>query len=172
MTDTPIELDVSATTAEDYVDAFVARDRTARVARWASRPVLVGVGVVGALVASIGRYWWVAIALAVFAVLVGFPRLLYRRISRRLVRDNPGLHGPATLTVTEDGLHTRAANTESRIGWSRYQRYVETAESFVLLASDRPGAALQVLPKRALATPAEVERLRALLDHHLQQVAR
>jgi YcxB-like protein len=172
MTETPIELDVTAITADDYVDAFVARDRVARTARWLSRPVLVGVGVVGALLALVGRYWWVAIALAVFAVLVGFPRLLYRRISRRLVRDNPGLHGPAALTVTRDGVHTRAATTESRVGWSRYQRYVETAESFVLLASDRPGAALQILPKRALAAPAEIGRLRALLDHHLQRVAR
>jgi YcxB-like protein len=171
MTDAPIQLDVSAISADDYVDAFVARDRTARMARWASRPVLVGVGVLGALLALVGRYWWVALALAVFAVLVGFPRLLYRGRSRRLVRDNPGLHGPATLTVTEDGLHTRAANTESRVGWSRYQRYAETKESSVLLASDRPGAALQILPKRALATPAEVERLRALLDHRLQRVA-
>jgi hypothetical protein len=170
MTDMPIELDVSAITADDYVDALVARDRTARTARWVSRPVLVGVGAVGALLALVGRYWWVAVALAVFAVLVGFPRLLYRRLSRRLVRDNPGLQGPARLAVTEDGLHTRAANVESRVGWSRYQRYVETKESFVLLASDRPGAALQVLPKRALATPAEIERLRALLDQHLQRV--
>lgn len=48
---------------------------------------------------------------------------------------------------------------------------METKESFVLLASDRPGAALQVLPKRALATPAEIERLRALLDNHLQRIA-
>jgi hypothetical protein len=171
MTDTPIELDVTAITANDYVDAFVARDRVARTARWASRTVLVGVGIVGSLLALVGRYWWVAIALAVFAVLVGFPNLLYRRISRRLVRDNPGLHGPATLTVTDEGLHTRAANTEARVGWSRYQRYVETTESFVLLASDRPGAALQILPKRALAAPAEIGRLRVLLDRHLLRVA-
>jgi hypothetical protein len=88
------------------------------MARWASRPVLVGVG-------------------AVFAVLLGFPRLLYRRLSGRLVRDNPGLHGPATLTVTGDGLHTRAANTESRVGWSRYQRYVETKESLIDLKEQR-----------------------------------
>lgn len=141
------------------------------MARWASRPVLVGVGVVGALGALAGGNWWIAVALAAFAVLVGFPRLLDRRVSRRLVRDTPWLHGPAMLTVTEDGVHTRAATTESRVGWSRYQRYVETTESFVLLASDRPGAALQILPKRALATPAEIERLRALVDHHLQRVA-
>jgi hypothetical protein len=31
---------------------------------------------------------------------------------------------------------------------------------------------LQILPKRAAATPAEIERLRALLDHHLQRVTR
>ena len=171
MTDSPIELDVTAITADDFVDAFVARDRVARTARWASRPVLVGVGVVGALGALVARTWWVAVALALFAVLVGFPKLLYRRVSRRLVRDNPGLHGPATLTVAEDGVHTRATTTESRVSWSRYQRYVETTESFVLLASNRPGAALQILPKRALATPAEIERLRALLDQHLQRVA-
>jgi YcxB-like protein len=172
MTDTPIELHVTAISADDYVDAFIARDRAARTARWASRPVLVGVGVVGALAALLGRTWWVAVALVAFAVLVGFPSLLYRRISRRLVRDNPELHGPAKLTVTDDGLHTRAATTESRVGWSRYQRYVETTESFVLLVSDKPGAALQILPKRALAGPTEVERLRALLDQHLQRVTR
>jgi hypothetical protein len=171
MTDTPIELTVTAITADDYVDAFVARDRVARTARWASRPVLVGVGIVGALLALVGRIWPVAFGLAVAAVVVGFPSLLYRRVSRRLVRDNPGLHGPATLTVTADGVRTQATTTESRVSWSRYQRYVETTKSFVLLASDKPGAALQILPKRALSAPAEIERLRALLDQHLRRVA-
>jgi YcxB-like protein len=170
MTDTPIELHVTAITADDYVDAFAARDRVARTARYASRPVLVGVGLVGLLTALLGRIWWVAVAMGIFTLLVGFPTLLYRRISRRLVRDNPGLHGPATLTVTEDGLRTRTVATEAWVGWSRYQGYVETTESFVLLASDRPGAALQILPKRALGAPAEIERLRGLLDHHLQRV--
>lgn len=129
MTDMPIELHVTAITADDYVDAFAARDRVARTARYASRPVLVGVGLVGLLTALLGRIWWVAVVMGMFTVLVGFPTLLYRRISRRLVRDNPGLHGPATLTVTEDGLRTRTAATEAWVGWSRYQRYVETTES-------------------------------------------
>jgi hypothetical protein len=45
-------------------------------------------------------------------------------------------------------------------------------QSFVLFGPNRPGAAVQILPKRALASPAEIERLRALLDQHLRRVTR
>lgn len=170
--DTPIELHITAITANDYADGFTARGRHARTPRYASRPVLIVGGLVGVLLTGvILKYWWVAVAVAVFTVLMSFPTLLYRRIGRRLVRDNPGLHGPATITAAEDGLHTRNATGQAHTGWQRYQHYAETRASFVLLASDQPSAALQILPKRALAAPADAERLRALLDRHLQRVS-
>jgi hypothetical protein len=152
------------------VDAFAARGRLARKPRYASRPVLIVGGVAGALGAGFFlKAWWAAVGVAVFTVLASFPTLLYRGTSRRLVRDNPGLHGPATITVVEDGVHTQTTTSQAHVGWQRYQLYVETTASFVLLASDQPGAALQILPKRALAAPTDATRLRVLLDRYLHR---
>ncbi|WP_028805446.1 hypothetical protein [Streptomyces sp. 142MFCol3.1] len=54
--------------------------------------------------------------------------------------------------------------------WSVLQGYRETRGHFVLLSRDPNIMCLEVLPKHGLSTPAEVDRLRALLDRHTTRV--
>jgi hypothetical protein len=75
-----------------YLVALLER-RQPGTARYVSRPVFV----VGTVLALVGRNWPIAVGCGLFAVLMSFAGLQYRRVSRRLVRDNPELHGPAPL---------------------------------------------------------------------------
>ncbi|HEY9411288.1 MAG TPA: YcxB family protein [Jiangellaceae bacterium] len=112
----------------------------------------------------------------VMLVAVGFGLLAYRLLHRwfrrwqahLIMRGNPWLSQPMRTTVADTGVHARNATGESRSSWSQYALYVETDQSFVLLASKRIGSIALVLPKRGL-TGEDAGRLRALLDTHCQR---
>ncbi len=176
MTDTPIELQITAITVDEYADAATAVAHAVRFPH-RLRQSLAGTFVVWTMVAVFAKSWWLAVGGGLFAVLaINLPLSLFggvkhfRQNAPQRMRDTPELYGPQTLTLAENGVHTRTATTEALVEWSTYERYAETTQSFVLFGPNRPGAARQILPKRALASPAEIERLRALLDHHLQRV--
>ncbi|WNZ11565.1 YcxB family protein [Streptomyces sp. 11x1] len=90
--------------------------------------------------------------------LVLLPRLQARLLHRRAAA--LGLHravlDPWGVTVAHD------RGTERPARWSQVSRYAETPHTFVLL-SGAHAPRLTVLPKRGLATPADADRLRAVL---------
>lgn len=181
-------------TPDDLLDGFLAQGAVGRPHRL-RRPlflmviggltlgiVLFGVLVLGVIGAGLGvalGAWAVAIAgfvVAVYqvpdAVLRRFsprPRLLYRWAARQLMRGTPMLAEEMRMVVDDVGLRVTATTAESTMAWAQYPVHVETERSLVLMASDRPGAQIVVLPKRALAAGA-VEPLRALLAGHSRRL--
>ncbi|MDT0572137.1 YcxB family protein [Streptomyces sp. DSM 3412] len=95
---------------------------------------------------------------AAVGALVLLPRLQARLLHRRAAA--LGLHravlDPWGVTVAHDH------GTERPARWSQVSRYAETPHTFVLL-SGAHAPRLTVLPKRGLATPADADRLRAVL---------
>ncbi|MFG2980034.1 YcxB family protein [Streptomyces sp. NPDC048258] len=78
--------------------------------------------------------------------------------------------GEIRAVVDESGVQVAATATQTRIGWAAQPRYAETAEAFVMLSDDKGAVAMTVLPKRGVQDPADVDRLRAILDRNLRRL--
>ncbi|MFE2286996.1 hypothetical protein ACFXDJ_22845 [Streptomyces sp. NPDC059443] len=78
--------------------------------------------------------------------------------------------GETTALVTATGLRLSTENTEARIDWAAQPMYTETADHFITLSVAKRAAAMTILPKRGAADPADIDRLRALLDQNLQRI--
>lgn len=78
--------------------------------------------------------------------------------------------GETTALVTATGLRVSTKDTETRIGWAAQPLYAETADTFVTLSFAKRAAAMTILPKRGAADPADIDRLRALLDQNLRRI--
>jgi YcxB-like protein len=168
--DTSVRLTVLCEPA-DYADGLAAR-RCGRPRRkdWLSLLLLIP-----ALLSLVVTGHWVLVT--VVSILLGltlvstavsffFPHVPYLLMARALVKNNrPAIDG--TIIVTDAGLGFSNSDLQSTIGWSRYQRFVETDRSFVLLTSDKLNAGIFVLPKRAVTEPRGVDQLRVLLSRHL-----
>jgi hypothetical protein len=85
------------------------------------------------------------------------------------MRGNPALSQPIQATVTDAGVNVSNGQSMTNWGWPQYPVHTETDQSFVLLASDRRGGAVLVLPKRGLAA-ADLASLRALLSAHSRRL--
>ncbi|WP_328762710.1 MULTISPECIES: hypothetical protein [unclassified Streptomyces] len=78
--------------------------------------------------------------------------------------------GETTAVVDATGLQVSATDTQTRINWAAQPMYMETADTFVTLSVAKRAVAMTILPKRGAQGPAEVERLRALLDANLNRL--
>lgn len=80
-------------------------------------------------------------------------------------------HGEYHAVFDGAGIRITSALMKDVNEWSMYSRYAETKDCFVLLhwRTGRPALVL-VVPKRGLSDPADVDRLRALLDQQLTRV--
>lgn len=77
-------------------------------------------------------------------------------------------HGDCRTLVSEAGLSTTGAGPDgSTVDWQGFSGYCETPELFVL--SEKRGRALVALPKRGATDPADLARVRALLDGKLRR---
>ncbi|WP_317441040.1 YcxB family protein [Streptomyces collinus] len=123
---------------------------------------------VGALLsaAGSGRHdtpWPLYAGLVVFAAfMTAVPWLQARHLHRLAERQ-----GDICGTVDDTGVRLTTAHSSASADWHLYSRYVETPELFVLLSADKSAVGFVVLPKRAVAEPEEVDRLRAVLDQRL-----
>ncbi|MCZ0979569.1 YcxB family protein [Streptomyces diastatochromogenes] len=72
--------------------------------------------------------------------------------------------GEHRARVDGDGVRWVTRESEVVGRWTLMSRYAETPTQFVLLSADKPGVGMGALPKRGLADPADIDRLRALLD--------
>ncbi|MFD8633336.1 YcxB family protein [Streptomyces sp. NPDC059533] len=92
------------------------------------------------------------------------------RIQARAFRGLLEKAGDCHTVVDGSGVLAKTATTESRISWAAQPRYAETDGAFVMLSDDKGAVAMTVLPKRGLRHPADVDRLRALLDANLRRI--
>lgn len=113
-------------------------------------PLAVGVSVSVLLMALQPRFqaWFVA-------------RRLYGYVKR---------HGTYRVTVTDAGVSATTDNSTTSVNWTAQPRYLETADAFYTFSGDKNAVGFNVLPKRAVRDPADVDRLRTLLDRNLTRV--
>ncbi|MEU9580838.1 YcxB family protein [Streptomyces chilikensis] len=104
-----------------------------------------------------------AVLLAEAVLLPFLPRLS----ARQQIKAMGSLLVPCRVTVDEDGMRTVTAAMGTRMAWEAFGSYVETDRLFVLRGPERSGMRGGWLAKRGLAGPAEVDRLRTLLDRRL-----
>lgn len=71
------------------------------------------------------------------------------------------------VSVDESGIQTHRSGRAVHESWASFARWTETKDAFVLLGADPAPARFWLLPKRALKTTGDVERLRTLLNVHL-----
>ncbi|SCE72736.1 hypothetical protein GA0074696_0481 [Micromonospora purpureochromogenes] len=190
VTTDPVQLHYTLT-SDDLLDGFAAHNRGIPrpwYLRWLSTLLTVGLlavvfvssalsGNVAAGTAVIGG---VVVLVVVVPVVVGFSLLLrrlfggsswiYRLQVRQIMRGNPALSQPMEATVTDTGVHLSSAAGQSTTSWAAYPLHVETDRSFVLLASERRGGAVLVLPKRGLDATG-LAPLRSLLAAHSRRLS-
>ncbi|MDQ8703363.1 YcxB family protein [Streptomyces sp. LHD-70] len=98
-------------------------------------------------------------------ILWGYPRIQAAYVQRLV-----GWQGEYRTTVSAQGLSCSTDYSTLTQKWSMLRGYRETADHFVLLSRDPNIMCLDVLPKRGVRSPEDVDRLRALLDRHSQRV--
>ncbi|PKW05564.1 YcxB-like protein [Streptomyces sp. 1222.5] len=157
-------------TVGDLASALRARARSTGAGRF-QRVVLawtLAITTVGALLSAAGPGHrdtpgpLYAGVVAFVAFMTAVPWLKARRLHRLAERQ-----GDIRCSVDGTGLRLTTAHSSARHDWHLYARYAETPELFVLLSADRSAVGFVVLPKRAVADPEEVDRLRAVLDRRL-----
>ncbi|MEV0809863.1 YcxB family protein [Micromonospora sp. NPDC050200] len=185
----PVQLHYTLT-SDDLLDGFAAHNRSIPrpwYLRWLS--TLLGTGMLGVVFVSsvlsqnltgaaavaIGVVFIVAVLVGVgFNLLLrrlfGGSRMIYRLHVRQIMRGNPALSQPMQATVTDTGVRLSSAAGQSTTTWAQYPLHVETDRSFVLLASERRGAGVLVLPKRGLDA-AILAPLRSLLSAHSRRLS-
>ncbi|MGW5665860.1 YcxB family protein [Streptomyces sp. NPDC003758] len=165
----PVELAYRPTVSE-LASALRARARSTGAGRFQRRVLVwtVAVTTVGALLSSAGSGhrdtpWPLYAGVVVFAAfMTAVPWLQARRLHRLAERQ-----GDIRGTVDDTGIRLTTAHSSVGHDWHLYSRYAETPELFVLLSADKSAVGFAVLPKRAVADPEEVDRLRAVLDRRL-----
>ncbi|MEU9158776.1 YcxB family protein [Streptomyces sp. NPDC048424] len=115
-------------------------------------------------------------ACAVVTVLVVLPRVLARTAQEQYADVEE--YGACRTVVHEDRLTTTGAGTgtgrdgdgelSGDIEWRVFPWYFETDEFFAVKTKNTRG--VFVLPKRGAQDPADVDRVRALLDRNLRRI--
>ncbi|MFJ8358409.1 YcxB family protein [Streptomyces sp. NPDC093984] len=165
----PVELAYRPTVGE-LASALRARARSTGAGRFQRRALVwtMAVTTVGALLSAAGSghrdtRWPLYAGVVVFAAFMTAVPWLQARHLHRLSERQGDIRG----TVDDTGVRLTTAHSSASVDWHLYSRYVETPELFVLLSADKSAVGFVVLPKRAVADPEEVDRLRAVLDRRL-----
>lgn len=101
----------------------------------------------------------------VVALLLFQPWLTARQVLKAAARN-----GAYRATVSDAGLTVVTEHSSTSVGFAAQPRYRETKELFVLYSDDKNATCFTVLPKRGVADPADVDRLRGILDRNLSRV--
>ncbi|MEV7522470.1 YcxB family protein [Streptomyces sp. NPDC091371] len=115
-----------------------------------------------------GVYLQLVIGTTLLAMVFLAPRLGAKKVHKALVEKQ----GEFRAVVTETEVTVGSTSYAQTLTWTAVPRYTETPEAFVLLSGDKYGAGITVLPKRGAQQPADVDRLRALLDRHIERVGK
>ncbi|WP_320779889.1 YcxB family protein [Streptomyces sp. CRN 30] len=160
---------------EDHRAALRVRLRVSKADRpWRLTPVIAGALVAVHVLLSLGSGTPVSRpligGLALCAVLPLVLLSVLLRLQAREMHQAGRRRGVHRVTVADTGLTTVDAVSSAEVAWNATPRYRETPELFLLLSEDRNVSCCTVLPKRGAARPADVDRLRAVLDRHLTRV--
>ncbi|MGW7523755.1 YcxB family protein [Streptomyces sp. NPDC054783] len=157
--------------AADFTSALRARLRVSRLGwiyRWT--PFVMGCGALVEIMSlargdkhfSPGMLVSMVVATAVLALSPWLQARAFQRLAEQ--------RGVFRVVVTESGVSVATDHTTASVAWAAQPRYRETARVFVLFSADKNATTFTTLPKRALADPADADRLRAILDRHLSRV--
>ncbi|MET9856183.1 YcxB family protein [Streptomyces sp. NPDC006450] len=92
-----------------------------------------------------------------------------RRSMARRLHGVMALYGQCRTVVDGRGTATTGETMSYTSDWQLFTEYVETPDLFVLVGGPRAGC-LAALPKRGAQEPADIDRLRALLDANLRRI--
>lgn len=162
-------------TAEDAVGAIRARLRATPTGRRQNRVLMAGaVLVLGALVVNVAvprepDFGATVLCLTALALLIAMYALL-PPLQGRQVYQILAPQGEFRTVVDDTGVRVTSRDSETAYGWPMLTRYTETDALFVLMTPDKHGVGIVVLPKRGAGEPADVDRLRAVLDRSSARV--
>jgi hypothetical protein len=89
---------------------------------------------------------------------------LPKRRPRSLYRNQPGVHGPMSLIVDDEGIQEKGALASSQAKWQSLIRWRETKNTFMIYPSP---CTFYAVPKRAF-TPEQLDEFRALLGNNVK----
>ncbi|MEW2415170.1 YcxB family protein [Streptomyces sp. NPDC046866] len=93
------------------------------------------------------------------------PRLQARAFAGMLAKA-----GQTRAVVDGSGISVSTRQYSTRMDWTAQPAYAETDELFLTLDLHRRAASMTILPKRGVRHPADVDRLRELLDANLRRL--
>jgi hypothetical protein len=92
-------------------------------------------------------------------------RLLFSKsVGKRMLRKNPQLAERQEFTLAEQNITSRTATSTTTTQWSHFVHLAETKSLFVLLSG---GQVSLMLPKRAFASPQEIDEFRGFAQAHI-----
>ncbi|THA38197.1 YcxB family protein [Streptomyces sp. A1547] len=161
-------------TVADFAGALrarAARTGAARRKKWlfsfiGTLSLIGGAALLAGNEPDVGR----AVAFLVGGVLLWVIGPLGPRLQARALRGLLEKTGETRAVVDGTGVRLTATACDTRIGWSAQPTYAETDELFVMLSEDKRAVAMTVLPKRGARSPADIDRLRAILDANLRRL--
>lgn len=92
-----------------------------------------------------------------------------RRSMARRLHAVAALYGQCRTVVDERRCATTGDGMSHTADWKLFTQYAETSGLFVLFGGPR-AACVTVLPKRGAEEPADIDRLRAILDGNLRRL--
>ncbi|MGW2278289.1 YcxB family protein [Streptomyces sp. NPDC001770] len=160
-------------TADDFEQALRGRARWS----WAGRVQVLLLPVVTTVAFTVfsflrGSSLPVAIVTTVVAdVAVIWGTLRGLRSTARRIASVMEPYGECRTVADESGTVSTGERGAFSMEWSVYREYLETPGLFVVLGGDR-ATGIGVLPKRGAQDPADVDRLREILDRNLKRLQR
>ncbi|MGW2781684.1 hypothetical protein ACWC3X_10595 [Streptomyces populi] len=158
-------------TAADFEEALSARARRSPAGRAqflvAPLTATVAVSVFSTLHDTSPPVWIATLVLSVAATSWGAVRGL-RTMSRRMFGVVQS-YGQCHMVADDRGVVITGERASHTTEWTVHREHLETPGLFVLLSGDR-AAGVAVLPKRGAQDPADVDRLRAILDRDLKRL--
>ncbi|MFD8739630.1 YcxB family protein [Streptomyces sp. NPDC059618] len=158
-------------TAEDFEQALRARARRSPAGRaqalMAPMIAIIAVCVFSTLHHASVPVWFISLLLSVAATSWGVVRGM-RTMARRMV-SVVGAYGQCHTVADDRGMVITGERASHTTEWTVHREYLETSGLFVLLSGDR-ASGVAVLPKRGAQDPADVDRLRTILDQNLKRL--
>ncbi|MFE2018569.1 YcxB family protein [Streptomyces sp. NPDC059499] len=158
-------------TAADFEEALRARARRTPAGRaqalLAPATAAVAVVVFAALRDAGPIVWIISLLISVGAACWGTARGLRTMARRMFSIVEP--YGECRMVADDRGAVSTGERVSFTTDWTVYREFLETPGLFVLLGGER-AAGIAVLPKRGAQDPADVDRLRAILDRNLKRL--
>ncbi|THA50862.1 hypothetical protein [Streptomyces sp. A1136] len=170
--DQTVEFVYRTTTADiaEVLRARRARTTSGRRSRW----VIPTVGTMTVLLAVLlfrqGGHLPAAVGLLAGGVTLWVLTLLGPRLNARAFGALLEKAGETRAVIDDRGVHLVAATCDTHVRWVAQPTYVETEGVFALLSDTKGAVAFTVLPKRGAQDPADIDRLRAILDRNLRRI--